>query len=314
MEFGKHTNDAENINILLCRPEGGLNDQLCQIGKAILYAFKFNRLLIIDTGFINYSESTYRKAFIKFFESNNENIIITNRSDEIIKSDWPVHPVAANINPNNYEYIQSEPCIHVVSGEKLSFDFGLPYATKVLIHHSHGGGLSSRVAVNYLKLHKRVAETLINISKTLDGEYAAIHFRCSDYRSDINDLFNSIKQLLDAGHSKIYLATDNFDAIRLASHLFGTKIFAYQSLYSIKSGDMDVPLHLAKKLDSASSKLALYESLIDLTMMTFASVFIPIQVRGLNAQSTSITLSGFSSLSLYLRADMNARNNFWNLF
>jgi hypothetical protein len=35
--------------ILLCRPQGGLNDTLCQIHRCIIYAFVHHRKLIIDT-------------------------------------------------------------------------------------------------------------------------------------------------------------------------------------------------------------------------------------------------------------------------
>ena len=53
------------MKYLLCRPCGGLNDILCQIGGCYNYCAKYNRILLIDT---NHFKAAYGGfSFDKYF-------------------------------------------------------------------------------------------------------------------------------------------------------------------------------------------------------------------------------------------------------
>src|ERR1700756_3329644 len=60
--------------ILLCRPQGGLNDVLCVIEMARRYAEKYNRKLFVDTNFVN--TEYIRDEFSNYFKSKDKNIYL----------------------------------------------------------------------------------------------------------------------------------------------------------------------------------------------------------------------------------------------
>ena len=60
--------------ILLCQPQGGLNDILCTIKRACLYAERYNRTVFVDTNFAN---TEYMKDdFSNYFKSRDKNVYL----------------------------------------------------------------------------------------------------------------------------------------------------------------------------------------------------------------------------------------------
>ena len=81
------------MKYLLCRPEGGFNDMLCQIYKCYQYCKKHNRCLLLDT-----KHTSFGLSFHKYFTFiNNDNIIydsdvIFNLINDINNDSFSVHP------------------------------------------------------------------------------------------------------------------------------------------------------------------------------------------------------------------------------
>src|ERR1700751_3969783 len=60
--------------LVLCRPQGGLNDVLSQIERVCRYADKFDRDVIIDT---NYHSTIYIKDhFSRYFVSRQKRLVL----------------------------------------------------------------------------------------------------------------------------------------------------------------------------------------------------------------------------------------------
>ena len=88
------------MKYLLCRPGGGLNDNLCVIQKCIEYSKRFNRILLIDTNYNN----TYKFNFCDVFKIiDDKNIIYdSNKIKEIISNnDLLIYPEEIR---NLYDY------------------------------------------------------------------------------------------------------------------------------------------------------------------------------------------------------------------
>ena len=60
--------------LLLCRPQGGLNDMLCQVEACCRYGERSGRSVIVDT---NYAGSTYfRDDLRNYFRSRHGKLIL----------------------------------------------------------------------------------------------------------------------------------------------------------------------------------------------------------------------------------------------
>src|SRR5947209_3468047 len=55
--------------LLLCRPQGGLNDMLCQIEKCCQYADRVGRTVIVDTDYARSAPATFKDHLSKYFVS-----------------------------------------------------------------------------------------------------------------------------------------------------------------------------------------------------------------------------------------------------
>jgi hypothetical protein len=60
--------------LVLCRPQGGLNDVLCQIERVCQYAEAFNRTVVIDTN--HHSTHSIKDRFSRYFVSKQERLIL----------------------------------------------------------------------------------------------------------------------------------------------------------------------------------------------------------------------------------------------
>src|SRR6201995_4369148 len=60
--------------LVLCRPQGGLNDILCQIEWVCCYAERHGRAVVIDTDYAH--ANSFRDRFSDYFVSGQRNLIL----------------------------------------------------------------------------------------------------------------------------------------------------------------------------------------------------------------------------------------------
>jgi len=68
----------DDKRLLLCRPQGGLNDMLCQIEKACCYADAYDRTVIVETDYCH--SKTFHDAFAHYFVATNPKHILTTQN------------------------------------------------------------------------------------------------------------------------------------------------------------------------------------------------------------------------------------------
>ena len=138
---------------VLCRPQGGLNDMLCQIEACCEYAAKFDRKVIVDTAF---GGSLYfRDVFGRYFVSQ-DNLLILQNYEEIIKAAGDlIFPrfIADRIDNYQSDYDDNDGWVDSISRLPLTFDFAKNYTESMLLHHQAGGGRKSFNALTRLRIH-----------------------------------------------------------------------------------------------------------------------------------------------------------------
>ena len=75
--LNKHQKSAAG-RVLLCRPRGGLNDNLCQVEMCWRYAERHDRVLVVDG-----KRSSLYSEFSEFFEPVNSNARVSMNSASI---------------------------------------------------------------------------------------------------------------------------------------------------------------------------------------------------------------------------------------
>jgi hypothetical protein len=169
---------------LLCRPQGGLNDVLCNVEKTRLHADKFNRTLIVDTNFVN--SYTTLGDFSDYFQTRAN--VILNASPLINKlRDLTTFPACVAGKLDSYRTYYDENLKYFrerTTRQKVSFKFDTDYEEQLLVHHGLGGGFLGVQALSWLQLNDVITAELIRRLSVINSPYCAIHIRNTDYRSD----------------------------------------------------------------------------------------------------------------------------------
>jgi hypothetical protein len=179
--------------LLLCRPRGGLNDNLCQIELCWRYAEAHNRTLIIDG-----KRSNLFPEFSDFFELFNPRIgvHINSASAEDLEDAADCFPSELAGSINRYRSVYSPDHGHnfveEVSKTRLSFDFSQDHAARILIHEQCGGGTESFDCLNRLTLSAKMKAIMVDTLEKIGAGYIGIHVRNTDYRTDFRPFFSNI--------------------------------------------------------------------------------------------------------------------------
>ena len=184
---------------VLCRPEGGLNDVLCQIEKCWQYAERFDRTLVIDTSFCEFND-----AFTRYFSvaTPSTALVLPELSasvlDRLEAFDVLPHQVRGRLRTYTSVYSsQQGNFVDDASGARLTFDFETDHPESCLLHNQCGG---STVAINCLKrlrLVPDIADDLRRLFAKIGDNYVAVHVRNTDYRTDYKRFFKSIEREVD---------------------------------------------------------------------------------------------------------------------
>lgn len=215
--------------LLLCRPQGGLNDLLSQVEKCARYAERTGRTLIVDT---NYKSSAFFKDdFSEYFVSRQRRLILGTSAVDSSLEQLRVFPEALSGRVNSYEArqnLQTHQFCDADSGLPLTFDFAKDYPHQVLVHQQAGGSRDSVFSLLRMTLQNRVADELVRRVTEIGGAYAAIHIRHTDYQTDYEHPLASLAQ---ASVDRLFVATDNRQVIEdFCTRMGRGRIFSFSAL------------------------------------------------------------------------------------
>jgi len=211
---------------LLCRPNGGINDTLCQIQHSIEYADKYYRKLIVD-------RNKYGQLgdFNKFFEFKKKlgikiaNIKIINKLNLL-----NCYPPGIEGNLTTYIPIYRDGFIFdAISNEIISFDFKKNYTQDLLVHDSFGGGTSSFKLIENIYIKKKWIGLIKKSIPFLGETYTAIHIRHTDLETDYKSFYKKIESQLEG--KKVMVCSDDSKIINFFK---GNKKYALLSTKKIK--------------------------------------------------------------------------------
>jgi hypothetical protein len=273
---------ATPARYLLCRPAGGLNDMLCQIGKCANYAERHGRTLVIHTAPVEFGESLE-----SYFEPLSPGIVFATPHLLADLEKLAVYPsvLAGQINAYLSQY-SGEYRNYVLAGtrEKISLDFGKDYAEPLLVHHACGGGLLSLDCLGRFKLNPGMVEKFYARIEVVGRHYAGVHVRHTDYRTDYVEFFNVIADKIR--QEPIVVCTDNREVADHAKAFFGPRAFGFADLPDMGGR----PLHYDNQLDRQTINT---DSILDLITLARARRLFVTPVSGGH-------FSGYSRLALAL--------------
>ena len=269
---------------LLCRPQGGLNDNLCQIQKSIIHALRFNRQLIIDT-----NRSGLRDHFDHYFDTvypfANIKIRLTDKHIQELNGQ-SCHPSSFTGKLNNYELTYAaEICnfVHSDSGERPCITPHDPPET-LLLHDQCGGGQGVQALV-YFRFQPRIADEIRARLSLLPKRYKAVHIRHVDVPFDYIEFLATIKPLLN--DLNVLVCTDDYRVLRDARQILSDSTIHHVANVPDTQGQK---LHDNPGITSQATNIG---ALCDLIALANAqTIFFP--------SSSSVYPSGFSRLAIEL--------------
>lgn len=273
--------------VVLCRPEGGINDILCRISLCYSYCRATNRILLIDT--IN---TSFRQPLNIYFKSrfNDIQFITSNQDLPPLDSVYPL----LDKNGFSYQAIYKNDLGFVRSEDEsgLHFDLNRTYQEEVLLYHNCGGGNSSHHAFSFLDFQDFVKQAIGHLYQIIPKPYISLHLRGTD---GLGTNFPPLIALLASlPRQNLFVATDSKQLLdlvieKLSSHNLFT--------YSAQSLEYERPLHVFKPDDPLThdrSKINL-NTFIDLGLLALAESYFyvdPLIYGG--------WVSGFSNLAAFL--------------
>jgi hypothetical protein len=198
---------------LYLQPHGGLNDNLVQISKCIDYCKKYNRILLLDT--IN---STYKVNFGDYFTFDVDLKIIYD-IQEIKKilnqKKYTVYPKCMESHMNDVmsgkfhsSYIKNVGTVDLENKKII-----LPENPKedIILFIACGGGDGFRL-FSKIKLNENTLRYCKDKFNSLQNPYISLQVRNTDYKCDIQKLYDDNKQKINNAKN-IYMATDDRDSL-----------------------------------------------------------------------------------------------------
>ena len=284
---------------VLCRPLGGLNDNLCQIYKCIAYCIKYNRTLILEKVWGDLFEW---RLGLELSDYANKSLRVIDMSAELFDKIRTFSCVPAQLQGNwltykVYRHIDLRTVCLNGTNSLVSFDFEKDYDERVLIHHQSGGGGVglSYEAVKYFRVTAEISAEIGRLRRQLD-QYAAIHIRNTDYTSDYDAFL--VKSIAALKGQKTLVCSDDFAAKEKAQKLFG------DSYISI----VDLPNTSRKKIGlhvntDNSPQFVVKTALLELIMLAYSHIFLKCPIlRNYYSDKWTPAYSGFARLAHQNRA------------
>lgn len=276
---------------VLCRPRGGLNDTLCQIEKCWKYAESFSRTLIIDS-----TRSGLLDDFSTFFRPRDDDARVhfsLSAAQQRLLNALSCQPPVLQGKLHAYQPAYSRRVGNYLdkkSASRLCFDLDRAHEEAVLLHEQCGGGTDSFALFDRLCLADNILPFVLERLRPLGRDYAAIHVRNTDYKTEYEGLFREIYPRV--ANRPLLVCSDDAAVIAHAGIFFGqSKILTTRT--SAHSGDR--PLHFKYKKHGSDEQRreAAIDTIVDLIALGRADELY-------FANVTAGFPSGFSVLAEYL--------------
>jgi hypothetical protein len=284
------------MQFLLCRPEGGLNDILSEIGKCLAYCQRFNRTLIVETN--SQDSAHFKDVFGHYFKSTAPNLILDAQDFRDDFDAQTVLPHALQGRVNSYSRENLFEAGELNSSIGIGFDFSQQHEAKLLVHHQNGRQKkrNAMIALGQMKLQPELCKMLSDRLDILSANYTSFHVRHTDYKTDYKPRILRI-----APHIKgpIFLATDNREVVEFFCSVFGSnRIFNFSELPEVAGK----PVHYSPS--AKNMRRQNHDAILDLFTLTLASAyyFFP---RETGKFEVFKNYSGFSRLAARLKASPN---------
>lgn len=273
---------------LLCRPQGGLNDMLCQIERCCRYAEKTRRIVVVDS---DYAHSPFfREAFAQYFVSRQPRLILDARPLMARLQSLPIFPTFLSGRLQDYRAYANVPINAWCDSESdlpLSFDFRADYPHPVLLHHQGGGGGDSLFALLRMTLSPGMQQLLVERLRAIGQDWHGVHVRHSDYRTSYGPFLESL-----AGKPglPIFLATDSAAVARdFHDRLGAGRVFSFATL----PGDEAGPVH-ERALSGEAATVRNQDAVADLLMLALSR---ELSILKLQKNAYATQYSGYSRLA-----------------
>lgn len=278
------------IRYLLCRPQGGLNDILCQIEKCCRYAEKTDRVVLVDTNFAN--SDFFCDSFANYFSSRQKRVLLNAENFPDSLNALDVFPMFLFGRIDTYKtFINSEIRQFCDTETELpvTFDFDRNYPHTLLIHHNSGGGMLSLFALLRLQIVDAIADELLTRINHIGSPYTGIHIRNTDYKTNYGRFLRDFKPQPD---ETMFLATDNHNTLKEFERVFGKdRIYSFSSLPSTSN-----PIH-TEKLPIEERFTRNRDAILDLLMLALSR---KLYLFKLEENQIGAQFSGFSKLAYEL--------------
>lgn len=278
--------------LLVCRPQGGLNDMLVQIERCCRYGERFNRTVVVDTGYRHASH--FKDHLNRYFVSRQRRLILKTDDVDTYGDMTDVFPHAVSERINDYRPRYDKKIFQFVDDDTevpLSFDFNRDYDERTLLHHASGGGAVSIAALSRLRLHDAVTDLLLTRARILGPRYFGVHIRNTDYKTRYE---GAVANLAKELRGPIFVATDNRNCVTHCQATFGAeRVFSFAKLPTVPGR----PLHQAG--EAADVYAANRDAITDLLLLALSTSCYAFE---LEQNEYGVKYSGFSLLALNLQA------------
>lgn len=235
---------------LIARPMGGLNDILCTIHRCYSYCMHYQRKLLVHTAHHNAQT---------LFADGISNYIVARDSSAIIGLDTCAHVATALPSYFDNSKIDKPWKCDITPN---SIDFSRGSHNEYLLFHGWGGGCIGFNIFNYLEFAPPVKSYVSTKLQTLPNHYNAVHFRHTDYKSNPDKLWDTIKTMTKL-QLPLYLATDSQGILDEANARYPGVILNISRNLSTTAN----PIHHSSL---ALKKIVIYEMFTDLAILCFA--------------------------------------------
>ncbi len=255
------------VKYLLCRPLGGLNDNLNRIFHCLKYCKKYNRTLLIDMKHNN----GYSINLSDYLEFNDLNIIC---DSDIIKkiicqNNFTIYPNEITDLYNykmDYGVDNSLNWVFVCGDKYISTEINLntDYSEDIILYNNCGGGTNSCEIFKIIKLKKVIIDEFYLRYNLITKPYTSIHIRNTDYKLDYKDFYEKNKNNIIG--SNIFLATDSKEVLNYFTDL-NIKYYNFTTL-----PDNNKPIH-SRWTPNDKSKVFI-DTICDLLILGLGNSFI----------------------------------------
>lgn len=249
---------------LLCRPLGGLNDNLARIYLCLEYCKKYNRILMIDMKFNN----GYSINFSDYFYIQAEHRIIydSNKIKEIILGNqFSIYPNGI-IDLYNYKMDYDINWFYQIGDDKIYTDINLniDYNEDIVLYNACGGGEGSLEIFKIIGLNKFVIDEFYLRYNKIPKPYISIHIRNTDYKMDYKKFYEKNQQKIN--NKNIFLATDSNSVLIF----FKEKNVNFYNFTSLPQNDE--PIH--SKWSPTDKSRVFIDTICDLLILALGNEFL----------------------------------------